>query len=84
MQENWFSDPPLLDLNLSQSSGEESEDISFDNPTAVPGLNKVSMMCGWTYEVENSRYQQDTTEVCAYWTEVGYILIFTSEKLILL
>ncbi|XP_077296187.1 protein-glucosylgalactosylhydroxylysine glucosidase-like [Arctopsyche grandis] len=63
-------------VELSFLPGGDSEDVNFDTPQVLKIGNRVMWTaCGKTKTVEDSRYQESVSDVCAYWTYVPSRLV---------
>jgi hypothetical protein len=58
-------------IELTVRQGPDSDDIDFEEETLVQ-IDGVSvwMRCGQTKEIEDIRYQLETSKVCVYWNDV--------------
>lgn len=64
--------------------GRDSEDIDFETPEILKIKDRVMWSaCGKTKVVEDTKYQDETSKVCAYWTYVPSRLVVPRQGRIL-
>lgn len=77
---SFFTGQPAS-VSLQIEAGPASDDIDFDPPTiTVIGIRNVWGTCGRTKQVENIKYQNETSPICIYWTDVPETLEVDNES----